>query len=138
LATPRPGSPLEALLTREGKVLLLGAPPDALTLLHYAEAVAPIVGKRRVTYEMPLRGRGGGTVWRRVEDFDSNGILDVYAGEGPDAVERIGRDFLAAGRHREGQVGRTLAQLIDARELVAFGVDWLVRRHGTTDDPRAP
>lgn len=124
-----PGSPLERFVDSEGKVLLLGAPPDALTVLHYAEAVAPIPGKRRVTYEMPILGPDGAKQWRRVEDFDSNGILDVYADGGPDAVERIGADYLAQGRHREGRVGAATARLIDARDLVLYGVAWLVARH---------
>lgn len=125
-----PGSPLERLLDLGGKVLLLGAPPDALTVLHYAEAVAPIPNKRRVSYEAPLLGPEGQVIWRRVEDFDSNGILDIYAGEGPDAVELIGREYLSRARHAEGSVGETSAQLIDARDLVLFGVAWLVARHG--------
>lgn len=126
-----PGSPLERFLERNGKVLLLGAPPDALTVLHYAEAIAPIPNKRRVSYEMPVRDPCGRPVWRRVEDFDSNGILDAYAGdEGPDAVEMIGRDYLALGRHAAGPVGAAAAQLIDACDLVRFGVAWLVAKHG--------
>jgi aminoglycoside N3'-acetyltransferase len=126
-----PGSPLERFLELEGKVLLLGAQPDALTVLHYAEAIAPIPHKRRVSYEMPVLDAQGRPEWRRVEDFDSNGVLDIYAAEGgPDAVERIGREYLRRDRHREGRVGAAAAQLIDARDLVRFGVAWLVARHG--------
>lgn len=126
-----PGSPLERFVEMGGKVLLLGAPPDALTVLHYAEAIAPIPGKRRVTYEMPVSDNAGGVDWRFCEDFDSNGILDVYtAEERPDAVELIGRAYLDRRRHAEGRVGAAEAQLIDARDLVLFGVAWLVARHG--------
>lgn len=126
-----PGSPLERFLEPEARILLIGTPPDCVTLLHYAEAVAPIKGKRRVTYEMPLLGPSGETCWRLCEDFDSNGILDCYAIEGqPDAVERITRDYLSMGRHQEGAVGNALAQLIDARDIVDFGISWLVERHG--------
>lgn len=127
-----PGSPLERLVEARGKVLMLGAPPDAVTVLHYAEAIAPIPGKRRVTYEMPVRDRGGRKVWRRAKNFDSNGILDAYAVEGePDAVERIARDYLAPGRHAAGRVGGAACQLIEAADIVQFGVDWLVSRHGS-------
>lgn len=128
-----PGSPLERLVKAGGKVLMLGAPPDAVTVLHYAEAIAPIPGKRRVTYEMPVRDGRGRKVWRRAENFDSNGILDAYAVEGePDAVERIARDYLALGRHAQGRVGGAPCQLIDAADIVRFGVEWLVRRHGSS------
>ncbi|WP_142244972.1 AAC(3) family N-acetyltransferase, partial [Klebsiella pneumoniae] len=39
--------------------LLLGAPLNSVTALHYAEAVADIPNKRWVTYEMPMLGRNG-------------------------------------------------------------------------------
>ncbi len=80
------------------KSLSIGAGPDAVTALHYAEAVARIEGKRRVTYSMPLL-REGKRVWVTTSDWDSNGILDEYAApDGPDAVERIARDYLARTR----------------------------------------
>ena len=126
-----PGSPLERFLELEAKILLIGTPPDCVTALHYAEAIAPIEGKRRVSYEMPLRDQGGETCWQLCEDFDSNGILDCYAIEGEaDAVERITRDYLNLGRHSEGCVGAASAQLINARDIVGFAVAWLVERHG--------
>lgn len=125
-----PGSPLERFVARGGRVLLLGAGPDSVTVLHYAEAIADIPGKRRVTYEMPLRTADGGTAWTLAEDYDSNGILDCYAGPGPDAVERITTDYMAEGRHRQGPFGRTTARLFEADDLVAYGVAWLEARHG--------
>lgn len=126
-----PGSPLERLIRMGGKVLLLGAPLDAVTALHYAEAVADIPGKRRVSYEMPLQGRDGRTVWRRCEDFDSNGILDCFAVPGrPDAVETIARAYVALGRHRKGRVGGAECHLFEARDIVDFGTRWLETRFG--------
>lgn len=126
-----PASPMERLVGLGGKVLLLGAPPSTVTVLHYAEAIAPIDGKRRVTTEMPLLDADGNKVWHRAEDFDSNGILDCYAIKGEaDAVERIARDYLALGRHHSGRVGRAASTLIDARDIVDYGVAWLIERHG--------
>ncbi len=125
-----PGSPMERLVQLKGKVLLLGAPPSTVTVLHYAEAIAPISGKRRVTTEMPIRGADGSTIWCRAEDYDSNGILDCYAGEGPDAIERIATDYLALGRHSQGYIGQAQSHLIEAADIVDFGVDWLVNHHG--------
>lgn len=125
-----PGSPVERLLHKHGKVLSVGAGPDAVTVLHYAEAVARIPGKRRVMYSMPLL-EDGERRWVTASDWDSNGILDEYARpEGPDAVERIAGDYLALGRHREGRVGRAVARLIDANDIVRFGQAWLEARHG--------
>jgi len=133
-----PGSPIERLLHKHGKVLSIGAGPDALTVLHHAEALARIPAKRRVVYSMPLLV-GGVRRWVTASDWDSNGILDEYAQSGvPDAVERMARDYLALGRHREGRVGHAEARLIDANDIVCFGQAWLEARHGGSDPPVLP
>ncbi|WP_434427650.1 aminoglycoside N(3)-acetyltransferase [Nannocystis pusilla] len=56
------GSPLARLCDVGGKVLLVGSDLDQVTLLHYAEAVAPIEGKRLAHVRVPVR-RGGVRVW---------------------------------------------------------------------------
>lgn len=136
------GSPLERFVHLGGRVLLLGAPLDAVTVLHYAEAIANIPGKRRVTYEMPLRNSDGGAVWVKVEDFDSNGILDCFAIDGkPDAVETIARAYVDLGRHGDGRVAAAHCHLFEAREIVAFGVTYLEQHFGgerAAPDPRLP
>lgn len=126
-----PGSPVERFVRMGGRVLLLGAPLDAVTALHYAEAIADIPAKRRVSYEMPLKGEDGETLWVRCDEFDSNGILDRFAVPGRlDAVETIARAYAALGRHREGRVAGAHCRLFDARDLVSFGVGWLEARFG--------
>ncbi|RZN33491.1 aminoglycoside 3-N-acetyltransferase [Bradyrhizobium sp. Leo121] len=136
------GSPLERFVELGGKVLLLGAPLNSVTALHYAEAIADIPGKRRVTYEMPLLGPDGQTVWEWAEDFDSNGILDRFTVDGePDAVETIAHAYAALDRHRIDRVGDASCYLFDAQDIVSFGVTYLERRFGRTssplDDPRS-
>lgn len=124
-----PRSPIARFLAHAGKILSIGAGPDAVTALHYAEAVARIEGKRRVTYSMPLL-REGKRVWVTTSDWDSNGILDEYAApDGPDAVERIARDYLARTRVAQGPVGGAQSRLIDAVDIVSFGIEWLEARH---------
>jgi aminoglycoside N3'-acetyltransferase len=124
-----PGSPLERFVKGEGKVLLFGAPLDSVTVLHYAEAMADIPGKRRVTYEMPILDANGQTVWERAEDFDSNGILDCFANDGEmDAVETIARAYVGLRRHREGRVANANCYLFDAPDIVSFGVSYLEQR----------
>jgi aminoglycoside N3'-acetyltransferase len=124
------GSPLERFVNRDGRVLLLGAPLDAVTVLHYAEAMAAIPNKRRVSYAMPLLDRSGAKVWIRAEDYDSNGILDVFANGAVDAVESIARAYVSERRLPEGRVGLARCRLFDARDLVAFGIRWLESRFG--------
>ncbi|WP_051341168.1 aminoglycoside 3-N-acetyltransferase [Azospirillum halopraeferens] len=127
-----PGSPLDRFVAVGGRVLLLGAPLDAVTVLHYAEAVAAVPGKRRVTYAMPVLDADGRKVWVRAEDYDSNGILDQYAVPGqPDAVETVMRAYVAERPHRSGRVGDAPCRLFEAPDLVRFAVDRLERWHGT-------
>lgn len=136
-----PGSPLERFVFAGGKFLILGAPLDAITALDSAEALAEIPGKRRVVYEVPLRDEDGGTRWEHVEECDSHGILDCFAGdEGPDAIEAIAADYVALGRNREARIGGATCRLFDAVDLVAYGVAWLEERFGaeTAAAPAAP
>ena len=95
---------------------MLGAPLDSVTVLHYAEAIADIPDKRRVSYEQPMRDERGCKVWRRADELDSNGILDCFALEGAmDAVETIARAYATKGRHRTGSVGQADCHLFDAQ-----------------------
>ncbi|MBC9716043.1 aminoglycoside 3-N-acetyltransferase [Streptomyces sp. TRM66268-LWL] len=122
-----PDTPLARLVELGGKVLMLGAPLDTLTVLHHAEALADAPGKRFVDYEQPVEVDGR-RVWRRFHDIDSaEGAFDYVpvVGDEIDSFEVIARDFLAAGGGTEGQVAAAASHLFDARELVEFGVRWL-------------
>ncbi|MFD9498057.1 aminoglycoside 3-N-acetyltransferase [Streptomyces sp. NPDC060035] len=127
-----PGSPLAKLVTLGGRVLLLGAPLDTLTLLHHAEALAVAPGKRFVDYEQPIRF-GGQRVWRRFRDIDSeHGAFDYSSvvSEGQDPFEAMIEDMLAAGIGRRGQVGAAGSYLFEADDVVRFGVRWIESRLG--------
>lgn len=120
-----PQSPLGKLVGAEGKTLLLGAPFDTMTLLHHAEHLADIPGKRLRRYQSPivLEGR---TVWRQFEEFDtSDPVVDGLA---DDYFEEVVEDFLATGQGRRGLVGHAPTVLADAPAIVAFAVEWLERR----------
>ncbi|MEW2525953.1 aminoglycoside 3-N-acetyltransferase [Streptomyces sp. NPDC047071] len=122
-----PDSPLARLVAKGGRVLLLGAPLDSLTLLHHAEALADAPGKRFVDYEQPVL-EGGRRVWRRFHDIDSaDGAFD-YSAVVPDGVwpfEVIARDLLATGKGARGLVGAAESHLLEARDVVEFGVAWM-------------
>ena len=66
-----PGSPLAKLVEADGQVLMLGAPLDTLTLLHYAESLVDGPGKRMVTYAVPICD-GEKVTWREVRDYDTS------------------------------------------------------------------
>ncbi|MBK6006603.1 aminoglycoside 3-N-acetyltransferase [Ramlibacter ginsenosidimutans] len=124
-----PGSPLGRIVAAPGRVLMLGAPPGSLTVLHLAQAIARIPGKRRVRYEVPLL-IDGERCWRQAEEFDTNGLLDQFVDNGFDDIAAIATDYVLEERGRRGRVGRANCWLFDAQDLVSFGVSWLERRFG--------
>ncbi|WP_371099417.1 aminoglycoside 3-N-acetyltransferase [Streptomyces sanglieri] len=122
-----PGSPLARLVARSGRVLLLGAPLDTMTLLHHAEALAKAPGKRFVDYEQPILVQGQ-RVWRRFHDIDSeDGAFDYSAvvSEGQEPFEAIARDMLTAGIGRQGRVGAAESHLFEAAEVIDFATSWI-------------
>ena len=54
-----PGSPLAKLCEAGGKVLRLGADPNTMTVLHYAEYVARVPDKRRARWDYLIAGSSG-------------------------------------------------------------------------------
>ena len=121
-----PGSPLERLVNDNGKVLRLGADPDAVTLTHYAEYLATVPNKRRVVrHRLVLDdGKDGATI-RRVECLDdSEGIVD-HAGE--DYFSDILGAFLDGGSSTAGLVGRAQAELFEAATFTHFAHFWMNR-----------
>lgn len=118
-------SPFSKLVEAGGKVLMLGAPLDTMTLLHHAEHLADIPGKRVIRYETPFR-EDGVTVWRTIEEFDTaNPVADGLA---DDYFATIVEGYLATGRGQRGTIGAAPSVLVPGREIVGFAVDWLESR----------
>ncbi|RRR98189.1 aminoglycoside 3-N-acetyltransferase [Glycomyces terrestris] len=120
-------SPLARLTAAGGRVLMVGAPLDTMTLLHHAEHLADLPGKRRITIEYPL-ATAHGTEWRTVEEFDTGN--PVVTGPPEDYFRLIVEDYLATGAGRRGEVGQADSVLVDAAGIVAFAVAWLEERYG--------
>jgi aminoglycoside 3-N-acetyltransferase len=122
------GSPFARLVEAGGQVLMLGAPLETVTLLHHAEAIARVPGKRTVTYEIAL---ADGTM-RSYTDIDTSRGAYPYERLGleTDEFEVIARAALAAGIGTRGQVGAADCHLFPAPELVGFAVAWLEERFG--------
>ena len=122
------GTPYARLVELGGQVAVLGAPLEAITLVHHAEAVAKVPDKRRVSYGMPVIVSGE-RVWWTFSDIDTaDGALpyERVLGE-EDYIEHIVRSALAAGKGRSGPVGEGTAYLFDARGLVKHVVGWIER-----------
>lgn len=118
------GSPLERLCQLNGQLLLLGSDPDQITLLHYAEHLAPLPVKRIVRYRAPI-DLNGQRVLRPTEEFDtSNGVQDW-----PEPYfATVFADYLSdGGVCRQGAIGDAEAFLVPAAGFVDYAVGHMVR-----------
>lgn len=119
-----PGTPFARFVEARGKVLMLGAPLDTITLLHHAEHLARIPDKRVLRYRRLMPGG----VWADFEEFDTG---DPVSDKLPlNCFEQIAEDFLRSGQGIDGRVGAARCVLLDAEALVKFGVAWIERVAG--------
>ena len=119
------GSPFARLSAAGGKVLMLGAPLDTMSLLHHAEHLADIPGKRVIRIEVPL-ATPEGAAWRRIEEYDTrdpvvDGLDELY-------FATIVEEFLASGQGARGAVGNAQSVLVPAAAMTSFAVRWLEAR----------
>jgi aminoglycoside 3-N-acetyltransferase len=117
-----PGSPFAKLAETGGKVLMLGARLDTMTLIHHAEHLADIP-KRVIRKEVPF-AVDGATDWRTVEEFET---ADPPAGFAEDYFGTIVEAFLAAGQGERGKVGEADCVLVKAAPMLNFAVEWIER-----------
>lgn len=120
------GSPFHKLCQIGGKVLLLGAPLNILTLLHHAEHLAELPNKRVVVNKTPILCDGVRT-WVEFEEFDTcDGIVLDHSAE--DYFTTIVQAYLATGDGRQHRVGAADSYLFGAAPLVDFAKEWMERR----------
>lgn len=120
-----PGSPLEKILRLGGRVLMLGAPLDTITLLHYAESEARIPGKRIRRYRRLMPGPEG-PHWVDFEEFDT--ADPVHDSLPQNCFEQIALAYLAAGHGSQAAFGLAEASfLFHGPDLIRFAIDWLER-----------
>jgi aminoglycoside N3'-acetyltransferase len=122
-----PGSVLERLTERGGKVLRLGANTDTVTLTHYAEYLADVPNKVRVRRRYVRADTG--EVW--IESLDDNEGIATWD-EG-DYFPQIFLDYRASGAVRIGPVGGCEAELLDAART--FLPTWPRRSRPTPGSP---
>jgi aminoglycoside 3-N-acetyltransferase len=125
------GSPFARLVEADGRVLMLGAPLDTVTLLHHAEAMARVPDKRMITYRVPVAADGHVTE-RRYRDIETADGALPYArlGLDDDPFAVIAGAALAAGIGTRGRVGDARCHLFPARRMTAFAVAWMEERFG--------
>lgn len=120
-----PDSPLDRFQRLNGRVLRLGADHETTTLLHFAEYLVPFPEKRRIRRHRRVR-QGDAIAIVDIDCLDDeHGIAEYPPG---DYFGFLLRDYLATGRARRGRVGRAQSELIEARDLVEFGVRWMTEK----------
>ena len=120
-------SPFGKLVASGGKTLMVGAPLETMTLLHHAEHLAKLTGKRVLRYQAPILAEGS-TIWRWFEEFDTG--RPIVSGLAEDYFNDVVEDFLATGQGRRGLVGYAPSVLAEAAPMVDFAVNWLEQRFG--------
>ncbi len=121
------GSPLSKLVEVGGRVLMVGAPWDTMTLIHHADHLAKLPDKRIRRYEVPYTGSKG-TDWRFIEEFDTT--EPVVAGLPENYIEQIVTAYVNCGGGRQGKVGLAPSLLVDAQPMLAFAIAWLEAQSG--------
>lgn len=124
------GSPLEKLCDAGGKVLLLGAPTETVTLLHFAENIANIPNKKTVRYKMPII-QSGERVWKDFEEYD---FINGIAPWPEDYFKSIVDEYIEKGNGVRGTVGMAKCHLFEAKDLNNFGVIWMERHFCCLED----
>jgi aminoglycoside 3-N-acetyltransferase len=117
------GSPLEKLVTLNGRILMLGAPLDTITLLHYSEARANLRNKNLIHYQCPILVESQ-KVWVDIEDLNTGEHHDDYTFEG------IAKEYLKAGHGKQGKIGNAKSYLFEAPHLNHFAITWLESHFG--------
>lgn len=120
-----PGSALDRFVAAGGRVLRVGANPDTVSVLHFAEYCADVPDTVRVRRHRKVLGSDGPHVVVVECLDDENGIVPDERQPVEDYFAVILREFLATGRVQVGRVGGADAELFEAADIVALGVDWM-------------
>ena len=118
------GSPFAKIVEARGRVLMIGAPLNTITLVHYAEHKANIPGKRIRRYKRLMPGAEE-PEWIDFEEFETSDSVSETLPS--DYFESIGLEYLASGRGQKGNVGASQSFLFDGPDFVRFAVNWLER-----------
>ncbi|HYN57910.1 MAG TPA: AAC(3) family N-acetyltransferase [Motilibacterales bacterium] len=120
-----PGSALDRFVSAGGRVLRLGANLDTVSVLHFAEYCADVPDTVRVRRHRKVLGPDGPHIVVVECLDDENGIVPDERQPVEDYFAVILREFLATGRAQVGRVGGADAELFEAADIVALGVDWM-------------
>ncbi|MCB0274511.1 MAG: aminoglycoside 3-N-acetyltransferase [Calditrichaeota bacterium] len=125
-----PKTPFARLIDAEGGVLLLGSDPNNVTLLHHAEHLAKLPGKRIIKRTDKIL-QDGGICHVQIEEYDtSQPVISAMPG---DYFGRIVKAFLKTGLGKTGKVGNADCALLPADALVRFAVAMMENEFGAAN-----
>lgn len=124
-------SALDRFVKVNGKILLLGSDPDAVTFLHYAEHVVDIPHKIVARYRVPVE-EDGRRIWRAQEEFDTSERAHPNWPEGFFAT--IVQSYLVSKANVGTLVGDAPSYLFPAAELLDHALPLM---RAVAADPRA-
>ena len=116
------GTPLSKLVEVGGRVLMVGAPWDTMTLIHHADHLANIPDKITIRIEVPLAGPYG-TEWHFMQEFETGD--PVHKALPDNYIEQIATAYVDSGGGRQGMIGAAPSLLVDAPPMLAFAIRWL-------------
>ncbi|ANU22164.1 aminoglycoside N(3)-acetyltransferase [Planococcus donghaensis] len=109
-------SPLAKMLQAKVKILLIGVDFDSCTALHYAEFVQE---NRSTSPQGAAMIQDGERVWQTYDCIDMDS----------ERFPEIAKAF--PGVISKGVLGQAETQIVDMKEIVEFGIDW-IKEHPTT------
>jgi aminoglycoside 3-N-acetyltransferase len=116
-----PGTPFDKLHQLNAKILMLGAPLDTITMLHYAEHLANIPDKTILRYRQ-LMPTSQGPQWVDFEEFDTGD--PVHPSLPNNVFEQIAEAFLASGQGTQSPLGNATCTRLDSQALIPFAINW--------------
>jgi len=110
-------SPTSRLYDLNGQILLVGVNHENNSSLHLAEYRSDFPGKKYIRNgcAMMVNNQRQWVEWEGL-DYDS------------DDFEQLGKDYESKINYKPGKIGLAEARLISIREIVDFGVDWLMEK----------
>lgn len=115
-------TPLSKLVEVGGRILMVGAPWDTMTLVHHADHLADMPDKQTIRIEVPFAGANG-TEWRFMEEFETGD--PIHAALPENYIEQIVTAYVESGAGNQGLIGAAPSLLVDARPTLVFAIRWL-------------
>lgn len=115
-------TPFSKFLELNGKILMIGAPWDTMTILHHSEHLAKIPNKNIRKYEVPIE-ENGQINWHYIEEFDTLEPISNIFDDGH--FEEIVKDFCKNNANSQGKIAKAKSLLVDANDINKFAIEWL-------------